>query len=480
MLKRLLAVAALLILWGQRGAAQSAPAQKCGCAQDFDYVTSYLERNLPAYTHDVTPLTQPEYERLKHRLRRASERVKREAECLPVLISYVEFFRDQHTDINGASRPGVNDQDAAAVRQFQASAAYQQTETIRSQPGRAHSLAAIEGLYQTSDGTYEVQIQPARTPFRDYVGIVVKSKTPLWQAGQVKLELQRRPGKQRYRVIQYNRNHSASYLGEITQEQGYLRGTSWQKVGLPPPPVPAPLAYRALTTTTAYLRLPSFDGGLQAQLDSVYRRVAASPPQNLIIDVRGNGGGSDNNVVPLVPLLYTAPFQDDQLEEYYATPDNVARFAEYYRGMKRDSMGYGASALQHFRATLRWLQRVPKGQFQADPTATLKTFTGTAGLPNRVVILYDRGCASSCETLLFWAKHSTKTTLAGENSGGFVGYGNVFSVATPCLGLQLRATTLRLPNQVAYEGIGIAPDVRLAPDEDWLNQAIRLIEKPKE
>ena len=471
----------LLLLSVQTSTAQPVVQPDCGCAQDFDFVVRYLERNLPAYLQDVTAATRPAYEQLKRRLRHVAAQTPAPARCLPVLVAYVEFFRDQHTSIDlGAGGPSVNDKDSVAVRQFRASAPFQHTETVRLRPASFPSLAAIEGRYQTADSAYQVQIQPARTGVRDYVGVIVRSRTPLWTVGQVKLELTRLPNQRGYRLIQYNRNHSASYLGDVLQEQGYLRGTSWQKLGAKPVPRPvaSPLVYRSLTTATAYLRIPSFDGSLHAQLDSVYRRVAAAPPQNLIIDVRGNGGGSDANVVPLVPLLYTSSFQDDQREEYYVTADNVARFAAYYRNMRRDSARYGATALQHFRTTLRWLQQAPSGQFMADPTKTLKTFTGVASRPERVVILYDRGCASSCETLLFWAKHSTKTTLGGENSGGYVGYGNVFSVPTPCLGFVLTSTTLRLPNQIPYEAVGVAPDVPLTLGEDWVAQAQRLLEQP--
>jgi len=461
-------------------ATQPTGAPDCGCAQDLDFVVRYLERNLPAYPLDVTSQVRPAYERLKRRLRREAIQRSTPTRCLPILVAYVEFFRDQHTTIASSSTgAAVNDRDSLAVRQFRASAGYQYAETVRLQSARSHPLIAIEGQYQTTDSTYQIQIQPSRTPFRDYVGVIVQSRTPLWTVGQVKLELQRLPNGG-YRVIQYNRNHSASYLGEIRQEQGYLRGTSWQKLGVPlaPRPITTPLTYRPLTATTSYLRIPSFNGGLHAQLDSVYRLIAAAPPQNLLIDVRGNGGGSDDNVVGLVPFFYTAPFENDQREEYYVTPDNVQRLADYYRGMQRDSAGYGAAALQHLRTTLQWLQQAPAGQFLADPTAMLKTFTGVATRPERVVILYDRGCASSCETLLFWAKHSTKTTLAGENSGGYVGYGNVFSVPTPCLGFVLTSTTLRLPNQVPYEAVGMTPDVFFKQDQDWLMQAQRLLEQP--
>lgn len=475
-----LSLCLVLLLYTRPSAAQPAGVPDCGCAQDLDFVVRYLERNLPAYPHDVTPQTRPAYERLKRRLRREATQRTTPTRCLPVLVAYVEFFRDQHTTIApGSTGATVNDKDSLAVRQFRASAGYQHAETVRLQSARSHPLTAIEGRYQTTDSTYQIQIQPAHTLFRDYVGVIVQSRTPLWTVGQVKLELQRLPTGG-YRIIQYNRNHSASYLGDIRQEQGYLRGTSWQKLAVPaaPPPVRASLSYRPLTAGTGYLRIPSFNGGLHAQLDSVYRLVAAAPPQNLLIDVRGNGGGPDGNVVGLVPFLYTAPFQDDQREEYYATPDNVQRFADYYHRTQRDSAGYGAAALWRLRTTLRWLQQAPPGHFLANPTATLKTFTGVNKRPERVVILYDRGCASSCETLLFWAKHSTKTTLAGENSAGYVGYGNVFSVPTPCLGFELTSTTLRLPNQVPYEAVGVTPDVSLKQDQDWLMRAQRLLEQP--
>ena len=458
-----------------------AQSTACGCAQDFDFVVSYLERNLPAYRHDVTARNQLSYTRFKQEWRRNAVQATSERQCLPILDAYVEFFRDQHTSISGPDGPNVNPQDTAAVARFRRSAAYQDAEMVRLAKQQQQPLTAIEGQYQTTDSTYVIQIQPARTKFRDYVGVLVASRTPLWAVGQVKLELKRKPNKQGYRVIQYQRNHAPTILDDVQLVQGHLTGTSWRKVGAPAQ-LPGPESYpvfRQLTAATAYLRIPSFGGQRQAQLESVYRQVKAGSLQgkNLLIDVRGNGGGSDDNVEPLLPLLLTSAFQDDLLEEYYVTPDNIARLTEYYRGMQKDSGNYGAAALTKIRATLRWLRQAPPGQFLADPAVAHRTFAAppTTG-PARVAILYDRGCASSCETLLFWARHSTKTLLLGENSGGYVGYGNIFTIPTPCYQFQLSSTTLRLPNQLAYEVTGVPPAIRLTPDEDWLTQAVRIVE----
>lgn len=400
-------------------------------------------------------------------------------------MRYVSFFGDSHTEISSSppSGPPVNETDVVAVAAFQASALFQTTERVRLVALPHVSGETIEGRYRTPDSTYTIQIQRNKTPLREYVGIIVHSRTPLWQPGQVKLELQRNPDGRTFHCYQYQRNHSLQAQPVVWLEAGRLRHTTWQKVDAPALPLPAAAHahFRQLDATTAYLRIPSFGSTWTTRLDSLYRHaqpaIAQSP--NLIIDVRDNGGGSDQNVEPLIPFFTSGPFQDDQQEEYYTTPANLERFTEYLHALQQDSAQVGASMLQHTRQKLAWLQQAPPNQFVPDPATTGRRFTSPAqATPQRVVILYNQGCSSSCETLLFWAKKSTKTTLMGEPSGGYVGYGNVFSVRTPCLGFHLNATTLRLPNQLPYEGKGVTPTVRLQPNEDWLAQTLRLLKQP--
>jgi hypothetical protein len=463
-------------------AAQTTP---CACAQDFDFTSQYLEQNLPAFHEAVTPKTQPAYTQFKQQLRRALIADPVPAHCLRYLMRYVSFFHDSHTDISDGSPSGppVKETDAAAVAAFQASPLFQLTERIRLLPLNHVSGQTIEGRYRTPDSTYTIQIQRNKTPLRDYVGVIVASRTPLWQPGQVKLELQRNPDGRTFHCYQYQRNHTLQAQPVVWLDYGRLRNTTWQKVEAPalPPPAAAQAHFQQLDATTAYLRIPSFSSTWTSRLDSLYRHAqpAIDQSQNLIIDVRDNGGGSDQNVEPLIPFFTSGPFADDQQEEYYVTPANIQRFTEYLHTLQQDSAHVGATTLQHTRQKLAWLRQAPLYQFVPDPVTTGRRFTNPARAnPQRIVILYNQGCSSACETLLFWAKKSTKTTLVGEPSGGYVGYGNVFSVRTPCRQFQLNATTLRLPNQLQYEGKGVRPTVRLRPEEDWLAQTRRLLQQP--
>lgn len=472
-----------VLLLGLPTWAAQAQAPPCACLTDFDFTVQYVERNLPA-AQGTRP---PGYARFKRQLRRAVARDPVAAHCLQYLNRYVATFHDSHSDVSGdpaAAGPAVPETDSVAVAAFRASPLFRHTECVRLLPlARPTQVTDLGGRYQTPDSTYTIQLQRSQTPLRDYVGVIVRARTPLWQPGQVKLELRRNPDGRTFSGVQYQRNHTAQVLPPVWLEQGRLRNTSWQQVGSPPLPPPASgqAQFRLLDSTTTYLRLPSFASTGTRQLDSLYRLAAPAIRRhaNLIIDVRDNGGGSDQNVEPLIPFFTTGPFADDQLEEYFVTPDNIQRFAEYLHGLQQDSAQVGAATLRHVRQQLAWLQRAPRNQFVPNPETTGRQFTQPAARrPRRVVILYNQGCGSSCETLLFWAQHSAKTQLVGEPSGGYVGYGNVFSVSTPCLHLQLNTTTLRLPNQLPYEGQGVRPSVRLRPDEDWLTQTRRLLAQP--
>jgi C-terminal processing protease CtpA/Prc len=95
--------------------------------------------------------------------------------------------------------------------------------------------------------------------------------------------------------------------------------------------------------------------------------------------------------------------------------------------------------------------------------------------PSKVAILMNRNCASSCESLLFWAKESDKTILLGENSGGYVGYGEIETSTTPNFNFLLGCTMTRYEKQRQFEAVGIPPTFYLKNDKDWVKQAVKLL-----
>ena len=62
-----------------------------------------------------------------------------------------------------------------------------------------------------------------------------------------------------------------------------------------------------INNATLLLRIPTFNGSQKKYIDSVLvaNKQKIESKENLIIDLRNNGGGSDNSFSGLVPYIYT-------------------------------------------------------------------------------------------------------------------------------------------------------------------------------
>ena len=76
-----------------------------------------------------------------------------------------------------------------------------------------------------------ISVFPDKTGFRDYVGVIVDSKTKLWKRGQVKLEFKKKPNSNLFEAFVYMRNHSLRYYHNFTFNDGILGG-NWYKTSL--------------------------------------------------------------------------------------------------------------------------------------------------------------------------------------------------------------------------------------------------------
>jgi len=455
----------------------------CSCQKELEWVAAYYQRNLPGYTDNVNPQTQPEFEELKKELSQQAAQTDGKVKCFKILTRFVEYFRDNHSRIM-MSFPNVDESKAEEVKQFKASDLFQQRERVNLSPEQLeqHPLEDMLGIYQTVDEAYTIALIPRETQAgkaKEYVGVITASKTELWEPGQVKLELIAKENGN-FEAFVYMRNHSLVYYPDFVIKNGRM-GSGWFKTNLPEKVNHAVnhdfnLAYRKLDEQTSYLRIPTFSGRWSARLDSFYKAVAKdvrSTP-HLIIDVRNNGGGSDDNVQPLLDYIYTNPLQGDVVE-VYATADNIAKWEEWYEDAKKDRKNFGKSDLAWFKNEIRKMKAAPLGSFIPRSNGGYKTWKVKKEQPQKVAIICNRECASSCETLLFWAKDSKNTMLVGENSGGYVGYGEVGSLKTPCFDYTLTCTMTRYRDQRKYEVIGISPDHYLDSESDWIDQTLQLL-----
>lgn len=452
-------------------------AQNCNCKKEFQFVVSYLEANLPSFTDNVKSNNRPQYERFKKTLAATLSESMPATDCYRSLVSYVEYFKDNHTMLFDA-KPAIDESDPLAVEKFFKSPLFVSWEKIAlGSPIKFDASDPIEGYYTTGSASYTVAVVKNKNSYRDYVGVIESSTSKLWPKGQVKFELKKTENG--LDGFFYYRNYTTVYQQGLQLKNGRLLGTSWQKKSSEDSAVgeliPSDMDFKLINDSVAYLRIPTFNGQLYAQLDSLYKLASPTIYKTpyLIIDVRGNGGGSDSNVEPLIPFIYAEPMVFDERVDYYVTKDNIEKYEEYISYMKDNIADFGEESVNYMAEEVEKLKKAELNTFlPMDDSQSADTIKIDASeYPKKVGILYDRGCASSCETLLFVAQKSSKTILMGDNSGGYVGYGNVFSTDTP-YGFKLQTSTTRYSTQRKYEVIGIAPDHYLS-SSNWLDEAMK-------
>ena len=227
----------------------------------------------------------------------------------------------------------------------------------------------------------------------------------------------------------------------------------------PQPNTPGP-AFRILSPKTALLTVPSFAdqaGEAIARILEEHARDIAQRP-NLIIDVRGNTGGSDWTYQPLLPLL-AANTRRHVGAMLLATPANSAANRAVCDLMARDSK----QCRDATRAASEAMNRAPPGTFipiPGEPAVEIVEPEKVAPYPQRVAVLVDKRCGSTCEEFLLAVRQSFKVKLFGQASAGSLDYSNLRPFTLPSgkrLLMYATSRSLRLP-QFSVDAAGIPPD----------------------
>lgn len=171
----------------------------------------------------------------------------------------------------------------------------------------------------------------------------------------------------------------------------------------------------------AYVRVPAFaDPAYERTAVQFVRQFASSP--NLVVDVRGNGGGTTPR--QLIGALMNRPWRT----WHETTPQHIALF---------DAQGIPP------------IQAVRGSRLQSP---------SSDAYGGRLFLLVDRFCGSACEDFVMPFKDTGRAVIIGEMTQGSSGnpyradLGNGMSMA-------VGAVRYRFPDGTDFEGVGIAPDV---------------------
>ncbi len=480
------------------------PAQQCNCDSNFVWLKRYMERNYPGYKPKVNDSTRAAFYSYTQKYEELIKKVDNPNYCEYYILKWLQFFKDGHIQLidNNKNRnltlTSKDEKNKKLIRKLNEGVEtipIDSIEFVKSLDTMKHK--GIQGVYaintSINNSEYYVAIVKNNNGFRDYAGVILSSKTKFWHKGEVKLEL-RQISDSAFDVMLYQQNHSIWIYDQPFKilKNGDLDAAPYWKRIIPPPVSGSPVTtttdeneithcnanacFTNLNTQTSYLRIHSFSDMFTNEIDSVVKANMNSIKSHkyMIIDLRYNGGGSDDSYTALLPIIYSNPVVSYGVD-LYSTPGNILAIK---KAEKEDA--YLSAEDRKFFDSLTAVMNAHPYQYIIQAPDDTVTSDSIMPEPEKVVVLMNRGCGSTTEQFLLFAHDCKKVTLMGEHSAGVLDYSNIRPVDFPCPYLTLWYPTTRshrIPIGKGIDGIGIAPKIKLAPDADWIKAAEEYLEK---
>lgn len=218
---------------------------------------------------------------------------------------------------------------------------------------------------------------------------------------------------------------------------------------------------------TAYLRLNTFSkGGLRRFFRKSFKQINSEGIQNLVIDLRNNGGGKVNNSIRLTQYLTDHPFK---IGDSVVAISRKFTYGKYIKSswMYWLSMNIAASkakdgSIHYKRYEQHYYQPISRNHYNGN------------------IYLVQGGYTFSASTMFIAAlKGQKNTTVIGEETGG--GYYGNSAMQIPTIVLPNTKIRVSLPmyrlvmNREREKGRGIMPDLNIPPS----SYAIKMGVDPK-
>jgi hypothetical protein len=231
-------------------------------------------------------------------------------------------------------------------------------------------------------------------------------------------------------------------------------------------------------------RMPSHEEPLwNGFIDKV--RTALPDARAVVIDARGNGGGDDTIAYQLAALLWGGDVPAPSRQIVSQTPATFALAINdlVLRVRRLESKHEPVPEYLSRKLTEKrhGFDEARAGRLQPEierPSQTGAPFDAAKGFDRPVYLLIDRACASSCESIVEVLERHPRFKTVGENTGGFVHFGNMGYAVLPRSGIVVQMATdfWRFDDGRYVEQVGYAPKLRVAPGGDALAAALADLE----
>ena len=445
------------------------------CARDLDALDRKVQADYAGFVLEIRGPRRAAFDGMLAALRARAAHATGDA-CYLVLQAYVDFFADPHLFIYQSMR--LDTAESARRAANAEHVALTAEDTARFLGRSARRLDPIEGIWYS--GRLRVAIVRDRA-VGHFTAVVLAGDTATWVPGSVRAHFVRTQDG-RYQGELFERNYArrlvraAIYKGVMLRLDPGLWGKELPVDAADSGLLDATDPHRATLAVrdgVPVLSIPSHDPTYRPWLDSLLaaNRDLLAHADRLIVDLRGNEGGSSLTTAALMPYIVSDSQRPPYLRDRNGLPDrgkgvmlsSPDQIVYAIRMMGGDTTDPSA---RRFLARMR----ANPGGFALfadtlDPPQAGRTVTPVYG-PRRVGILVDPGTVSAAEAFLIQAMRSTRVTTFGQPTAGALDYQTVSIVGfLPdehrwFLGYPTITAHPDLPTD-GVRGKGIRPDVAL-------------------
>jgi hypothetical protein len=441
----------------------------CDCKNVLEQLTIKVEKEYPGFSEKTKDSLA--YTSFKKQLLESASGFNND-ECIGILKKYINYFKDGHLAINKKVSGNINYQTNLIDIDLNNFNKYLE-----------ESRDSVEGIW--TSGGYKVGIIKKNNI---YTAFIISSQNSSWKAKENKFNIKENGVAVYYRgdhspvddtciihknCIIYFKNSGAAFVKEFPAPQ--LTGEKITEVlneleGF---------YIKPISEKTVLLRIPSFDYPYTERIELLIEsnKQLLNQYENLIIDLRGNGGGTDYSYRPILPYLYTNPVRYlsgeylvtqtliDGLLNWVNTADKN-KYADEIESVKSD--------IKRMEGNIgKYIPYSEEGNFGFTKQDSVYSY------PKKVAILTDKGCGSSTEKFLLDSKQSKKVKIFGTPTYGAVDYVSLREFKLNCNNYSLYMPTVRMMRLPDYplDNIGIQPDIYLDKYiKDWVLYAKEYLE----
>ncbi len=458
-------------------------AQDCDCEKNFNWLKTTFEENDAGFAYALEQKGEQAYEKHNEVMLEKVKGIQNSVECTQTLFQWLRFFRSGHIAIrrinnSNAQNTAEAPSNESIIQQFKDWETHKVDLNSFERMLQKKKKADFEGIWESPP--YKIGIKKEG---EQYIGFIIEADGVYWRKDQIKLKITKE--NDQWVSTFYMRDHSPRELKNVeilgnnflqmdfvtlkrldtkfeTEKsiERYFDLISSSK----------PLI-KSLSDQTLLLRIPSFSRSEKKDIDNL---IAANKEkilstENLIIDLRNNGGGSDASYHEILQFLYTNPIRTVGVE-LLSTELNNQRMIDFTNdpNWSEEDKKWAQESYDKLSKHL--------GEFVDldDEIVNIETFDQIHPYPKNVGVIIHENNGSTTEQFLLAAKQSKKVKLFGTTTVGVLDISNMYFVNSPCNEFQLGyslSRSMRIPD-MTIDDKGIQPDYyidRSVPKYGWVD-----------